>query len=161
LVHRPRLILLDEPTAGVDPQSREHIFEIIRQLRDTGSAILYTTHYMEEAEKLCDRLGIMDQGKIVALGTLNNLMTAANCGETIEISGLGPEVDLTGIRSRTGVLRVENSNGLLRLNVKNAARFLEPLQHIIRRSRRPVHLKILPPSLEQLFLQLTGKELRD
>jgi ABC-2 type transport system ATP-binding protein len=161
LVHEPRLILLDEPTAGVDPQSREHIFEIIRGLRDAGRAILYSTHYMEEAEKLCDRLGIMDQGNIVAIGTLNNLMASANCAETIEITGLGPETDLTGIRSRAGVLSVERSSGLLRLHVRNAARLLEPLQQIISRSRKPVHLKILPPSLEQLFLQLTGKELRD
>jgi ABC-2 type transport system ATP-binding protein len=161
LVHEPRLILLDEPTAGVDPQSREHIFEIIRRLRHTGSAILYTTHYMEEAEKLCDRLAIMDQGNIVAIGTLSNLMAAANCAETIEISGIGPEADLTGLRSRAGVLRVERSDGLLRLYVKNAARLIEPLQHIIGRSMKPVHLKISPPSLESLFLQLTGKELRD
>jgi ABC-2 type transport system ATP-binding protein len=161
LVHKPRLILLDEPTAGVDPQSREHIFEIIRDLRDTGRSILYSTHQMEEAEKLCDRLAIMDQGNIVAIGTLNNLMASANCAETIEITGLGPEADLTGIRSKPGVLRVERSKGLLRLHVKNAAKLLEPLQQIIGRSKKPVHLKILPPSLEQLFLQLTGKELRD
>ena len=161
LVHEPRLILLDEPTAGVDPQSREHIFEIIRGLRDSGRAILYSTHYMEEAEKLCDRLAIMDQGNIITIGTLNNLMAAANCAETIEIGGLGPEADLTGIRSTPEVLRVERSNGLLRLHVKNAARLLGPLQQIIGRSGKPVHLKISPPSLEQLFLQLTGKELRD
>ena len=161
LVHEPSLVLLDEPTAGVDPQSREHIFEIIRGLRDAGRAILYSTHYMEEAEKLCDRLAIMDQGNIVAIGTLNNLMAATNCAETIEISGLGPEADLTSIRSRAGVLRVERANGMLRLYVRNAARLLETLHQIISRSRKPVHLKILPPSLEQLFLQLTGKELRD
>ena len=111
LVHEPRLILLDEPTAGVDPQSREHIFEIIRGLRDRGRAILYSTHYMEEAEKLCDRLAIMDQGNIITIGTLNNLMAAANCAETIEIGGLGgswispaydPHPKFSASRGRTG-----------------------------------------------------------
>ena len=75
LVHRPKLILLDEPTAGVDPQSREQILKIIGGLRDDGNAILYTTHYMEEAERLCDRLGILSEGKLVAVGTLDELLS--------------------------------------------------------------------------------------
>jgi ABC-2 type transport system ATP-binding protein len=161
LVHAPKLILLDEPTAGVDPQSREHIFEIIRHLRNEGRAILYSTHYMEEAEKLCDRLGIMDQGKIVAIGTLTDLIAASDCSETIEITGLAPEADLGVLRFSGGIIRVEKSNGLVRLHVKNAAQLLEPLRQIIVRSKKPVHLKILPASLDQLFLQLTGRELRD
>jgi ABC-2 type transport system ATP-binding protein len=161
LVHEPRLLLLDEPTAGVDPQSRQHIFDIIRRLRDRGAAILYTTHYMEEAEKLCDRLGIIDQGRIIAIGTLKNLIGAANCPETIEISGLGAEADLGAMRSRVGVVRVENSNGLIRIQVRNAAKLLDPLQQLIGRSKKAVRLKIMPPSLEQLFLQLTGRELRE
>ena len=74
LVHRPRLLLLDEPTVGVDPHSREHIFQIVETLRDDGTTILYTTHYMEEAERLCDRLGIMDEGKIIAIGSLEQLL---------------------------------------------------------------------------------------
>ena len=74
LVHEPRLILLDEPTAGVDPQSRSHILELVGRLRAAGAAILYTTHYMEEAQGLCDRLGIIDQGKMVAMGTLDALL---------------------------------------------------------------------------------------
>jgi ABC-2 type transport system ATP-binding protein len=73
LVHRPQVILLDEPTVGVDPQSRENIFGLVRSIKDAGAAVLYTTHYMEEAERLCDRIGIMDAGEIIASGTLDAL----------------------------------------------------------------------------------------
>lgn len=75
LIHQPSFLMMDEPTVGVDPQSREHIFAIIEQLRDQGTTILYTTHYMEEAERLCNRIAIMDEGQIIALGTLEKLLT--------------------------------------------------------------------------------------
>jgi ABC-2 type transport system ATP-binding protein len=161
LVHSPRVLLLDEPTSGVDPQSRENIFEIVRGLREAGAAILYTTHYMEEAEGLCDRLGIMNQGKLVAMGTLDALLTKMECGEIIEVRGLPPETDLTAVEVAGLVCRVDRTNGVVRLFVKNATHLLEPLQKIISRSRQAVHLKITPISLEHLFLQLTGSELRD
>ena len=161
LVHRPNLILLDEPTAGVDPHSRQRILEIIRQLREAGNAILYTTHNMEEAEVICDRLGIMDHGRLIAMGTLNTLMADANCAETIEIRGLTPETNLDAVRCRSGFFGVENEGGILRLSVENAVAFLEPIQQIISHSKRPVHLRIVPPTLENLFLRLTGKGLHD
>jgi ABC-2 type transport system ATP-binding protein len=161
LVHDPRLILLDEPTAGVDPQSRSHILELVSRLSAAGAAILYTTHYMEEAQGLCDRLGIMDQGRMVAMGTLEELLAHSNCAEVIELSGVAPGLNLDALRSRPGMLRLESSEGVIRMQVRNAAAFLEPLQQITSRSRRPVHIKISPPSLERLFLELTGKELRD
>jgi ABC-2 type transport system ATP-binding protein len=161
LVHSPRVLLLDEPTAGVDPQSREHIFEIVRRLREAGTAILYTTHYMEEAEGLCDRLGIMSQGKLVAMGTLDALLANLECAEIIEVRGLPPGTDLAAVQSAGGVCRVERTDGVTRLFVRSATRLLEPLQKIISRSRQPVHLKITPISLEHLFLGLTGTELHD
>jgi ABC-2 type transport system ATP-binding protein len=161
LVHTPRVLLLDEPTAGVDPQSREHIFEIVRRLREAGTAILYTTHNMEEAEGLCDRLGIMNQGKLVAMGTLDALLANLECAEIIELRGLPPGTDLAPVQAAGGVCRVERVDGVMRLFVRSAAHLLEPLQKIISRSRQPVHLKIAPISLEQLFLRLTGTELRD
>src|SRR6516165_4538661 len=88
LVHRPKLILLDEPTAGVDPQSREEILKMVRRLRDAGNAILYTTHYMEEAEGLCDRLCFLNQGKVVAVGTFDALLRHLDFSEVIELKGL-------------------------------------------------------------------------
>ncbi len=161
LVHSPRILLLDEPTAGVDLQSREYIFEIIRHLREAGTAILYTTHYMEEAEGLCDRLGIMNQGKLVAMGTLDALLANLECRETIELRGLPLGTDFAALEAAGGVSRVERTDGIVRLFVRSATHLLEPLQKIISRSRQPVHLKIAPISLEHLFLRLTTTELRD
>lgn len=161
LVHQPRLLLLDEPTVGVDPHSREKIFSIVRQLRDEGRAILYTTHYMEEAERLCDRLGIMDEGKIIALGSLTELLHEAGCSEVVEIRGLPSVVDVNALHSVPGVCRVEAHPGGVRLFVNRAVRVLAPLSQFLSRYGDGVTVEIAPLSLENLFLQLTGKELRD
>ena len=161
LVHRPKLILLDEPTAGVDPQSREQILKIIGNLRDDGNAILYTTHYMEEAERLCDRLGILSEGKLVAEGTLDGLLSGLEFAEIIEVRGLPAGVDLGGMQALGGVSRIERRDGVVRLYVKRATDYLWPLQKILSRSDQNVRLKIAPLSLENLFLHLTGMELRD
>jgi ABC-2 type transport system ATP-binding protein len=163
IVHRPKLILLDEPTAGVDPQSREQILNIIGGLRDNGSAILYTTHYMEEAERLCDRVGILNEGRLVAVGTLDALLSQQDYAEVIEVSGLRAGIDLAAMRAWGGVSRIERDrgDGMVRLYVKRAADFLLPLQKIVNRSNQNVRLKISPLSLEDLFLQMTGKELSE
>jgi ABC-2 type transport system ATP-binding protein len=158
LVHRPKLILLDEPTAGVDPQSRDQILNIVRHLRDSGNAILYTTHYMEEAEGLCDRLGILSEGKLIAVGTLDALLGRQEFAEIIEMTGLRARIDLVEIGSLKGVCRVERVDGSLRLFVKCATDLLGPLQKLVRRSDQ-VRLKITPLSLESLFLHLTSREL--
>src|SRR6266481_1042799 len=159
IVHRPKLILLDEPTAGVDPESREQILSIIGGLRDNGSAILYTTHYMEEAERLCDRVGILSEGRLVAVGTLDALLSQQDYAEIIEVRGLPAGIDLAAMRALGGVSLVERRDGLVRLHVKRAADFLLPLQKIISRSNQNVRLKISPLSLEDLFLHLTAKTL--
>jgi ABC-2 type transport system ATP-binding protein len=158
LVHRPSLILLDEPTAGVDPQSCEEILNIVRQLRDDGNAILYTTHYMEEAEGLCDRLAILDEGKLVAVGTLDELQANLEFSEVIEIRGLPCAIDLAALGAVKGVVRVERSDSVVRLFVKGAAALLGPLHKILGRARESVRLKISPLSLEALFLHLTDSE---
>jgi ABC-2 type transport system ATP-binding protein len=161
LVHRPKLILLDEPTAGVDPQSREQILKIIGDLRDDGNAILYTTHYMEEAERLCDRLGILSEGKLVAVGTLESLLSGLEFAEIIEVRGLPAGVDLGGMKALGGVSRIERGDGVVRLYVKRATDYLWPLQKILNRADQNARIKIAPLSLENLFLHLTGMELRD
>jgi ABC-2 type transport system ATP-binding protein len=161
LVHRPKLILLDEPTAGVDPQSREQILKIIGGLRDEGNAILYTTHYMEEAERLCDRLGILSEGKLVAVGTLESLLSGLEFAEIIEVRGLPAGVDLGGMKALGGVSRIERRDGVVRLYVKRATDYLWPLQKILNRADQNARIKIAPLSLENLFLHLTGMELRD
>jgi ABC-2 type transport system ATP-binding protein len=155
LVHRPKLILLDEPTAGVDPQSREEILNLVRRLRRDGNAVLYTTHYMEEAEGLCDRLCIINRGKLVAVGTFDELLSRLDFSEVIELKGLSARVDLAPIRALEGVSHIERGSGLVRLFVKRATDLLEPLQKIIGREKS-VRIRIAPISLESLFLHLTG-----
>ena len=156
LIHRPKLILLDEPTAGVDPQSREEILTIVRRLRHDGNAILYTTHYMEEAEGLCDRLAILNRGKLVALGTMDTLLAGLDFSEVIELSGPDSRVD-AAIRAMGGGCRVERHDGLVRFFVKRATDYLGPLQKLVSRDRS-IRLKITPVSLEDIFMQLTGSE---
>jgi ABC-2 type transport system ATP-binding protein len=157
LVHRPKLILLDEPTAGVDPQSREEILNLVRGLRDDGNAILYTTHYMDEAELLCDRLGILNQGKLVAIGTFDALLRNLDYSEVIELKGLSARADLRPLRALSGICRIERGDGMVRLFVKRAADFLEPLQKIIGRDKF-ARIRIAPVSLDNLFLYLTSRE---
>jgi linearmycin/streptolysin S transport system ATP-binding protein len=159
LVHRPKLILLDEPTAGVDPQSREEILNLVRGLRDDGNAILYTTHHMDEAEVLCDRLGILNQGKLVAIGTFDTLLRNLDFSEVIELKGLSARADLRPLRALGGVCRIDRGDGMVRLFVKRAADFLEPLQKIIGRDKY-TRIRIAPVSLDNLFLHLTSREVR-
>ncbi|MBV8359737.1 MAG: ABC transporter ATP-binding protein [Deltaproteobacteria bacterium] len=160
LVHRPKLILLDEPTAGVDPQSREEVLNLVRRLRDDGNAILYSTHHLDEAEKLCDRICILHEGKIRATGTLDGLLRTLKFSEIIELKGLSARTDLSPIRAFSGACRVEHGDGQMRLFVKRAADFLEPLQKIISRDKS-ARLRISPISLENLFLYFTGREVRE
>ena len=160
LVHHPGLLFLDEPTVGVDPHSREHIFEIIRSLKQSGTAILYTTHYMEEAESLCDRLAIMDEGKIIATGTLDELLTSLGCSETIQLRG-ATEPEVTARFGTHPDVREINAKGdTCRLLVSRAANLLGPLQELTH-SDDKIAIQITPMSLGDLFLHLTGKELRD
>jgi ABC-2 type transport system ATP-binding protein len=136
LVHDPELILLDEPTVGVDPQSRNLIFENVRHLRDLGKTIVYTTHYMEEAERLCDRVGIIDHGTLLAIGTVAELL-AAHGGRPVLVAEAGGEE-----------IRVEADDPLVELNRLAAG--------------RPVSaFRVERATLEQVFLHLTGRQLRD
>ena len=160
LVHHPRLLFLDEPSVGVDPHSRERIFDIVRTLKESGTAILYTTHYMEEAELLCDRLGIMDEGQIVAIGTLDDLLTTMGCTESITIRGV-PAIE---IRARLGfhpsITDIEEHGEETRVYAKSSTSVLGHLQQIVER-HPTANLQIAPMSLGDVFLHLTGKELRD
>ncbi len=136
LVHDPPLLLLDEPTVGVDPQSRNAIFEKIAELKGRGCTIVYTTHYMEEAQRLCDRVGIMDQGKLLALDTVGTLI-AAHGGKSMVIA-----------EQTAGQTRVATDNPLAELERLQAEGDLLSF-HVER------------PNLEAVFLNLTGRRLRD
>jgi ABC-2 type transport system ATP-binding protein len=164
LVHRPKLILLDEPTAGVDPQSREQILKIMSGLRDNGTAILYTTHYMEEAAKLCRRVGIIDNGRLIAEGTPADLITAHGGLDRVRLTCDGPGVDELAdeCRQLAGVGEVRRWDGGLELSTDHGAAVLPELVALA--SRHAVQLmgvEVLAPDLEGVFLALTGKELRD
>jgi len=157
LVHEPKLILLDEPTSGVDPESREEILALVRNLRDDGRTILYTTHYMEEAQGLCDELAILEKGQFVASGTFEDLLSKVEFSEIIELKGLPPWADLSAISGLRGVGHFEHDNDLVRLYVNGAVDYLGPLQKLVG-GHSSVRLKITPISLENLFLHLTGRK---
>lgn len=144
LIHDPPLLLLDEPTAGVDPQSRNNILDLVRHLASEGRTIVYTTHYMEEASKLCDRIGIVDKGKLLALGSPNELI-AAHGGNSVVVSRRAAEVEQ----------RIETTDP-----VREISRLLSDTADAS--DNAPVQeLRVERPDLEAVFLKLTGRSLRD
>lgn len=165
LLHQPRFLLLDEPTVGVDPQSREHIFDTIFKIRDAGTTILYTSHYMEEVELLCDYIAIMDKGKLVAGGTLKQLLSMLGEGGVIEIEVVPPGCPgglVENMKMQNGVTAVRHEDSQLTISSKNSAHSLPPLLKVLEDSGCDIErLEIYTPNLEKLFIRLTGKELRE
>ncbi len=162
LLHRPEILFLDEPTVGVDPQSRNYIFENVQRLNREGLTILYTTHYMEEAERLCHRVAIMDQGRIVALDTPQALIESLGGG--ILHLGLANGVDdvATQARGLNGIKNIRRIDGKLEIETAHAqAALIAVLEIANRLDARITSLDILEPNLETVFLRLTGKKLRD
>jgi len=163
LLHHPEVLFLDEPTVGVDPQSRNAIFEHVEQLRDEGMTILYTTHYMEEAERLCDRVAIIDEGRIVALDTPRKLI--ADLGEGFIhlgiANGMGDGI-LGRIRALPEVKNVVRFDGKVRVEAARAQATLIRLLELFNSTDTDVTaLEVLEPNLETVFLHLTGKRLRE
>jgi linearmycin/streptolysin S transport system ATP-binding protein len=156
------LLLLDEPTVGVDPQSRDRIFDAIRELARNGKTILYTTHYMEEAERLCDRITIMDEGRILAVGTLGELLRIVGMGEVIELSGVRCDLGDGQLASIPGMTKVERGERSTRIFVQSAARALPALAAIVGGVGPELcGVQIYAVDLERVFMHLTGKQLRD
>jgi len=161
LVHEPGILLLDEPTVGVDPQSREHLFELVREEKAKGTCVLYTTHYMEEAEKLCDELAIIDHGKIIASGTLIELRAEFGGNDIIQLSGSFDPVKVEqAITELNGeVLSLESD--ILMMAIRDGARNLPAILQGISATGADIHdTRLSEPNLESLFLKLTGKDLR-
>ncbi len=136
VIHRPSLLLLDEPTVGVDPQSRNSIFDKVLQLKDEGCTVVYTTHYMEEAQKLCDRVGIIDRGHLLALDTVDKLIAQHGGKSLVRAERAEGETQLETDQPLVELERLLQEGGLLRLSVER-------------------------PNLESVFLNLTGRTLRD
>lgn len=163
IAHKPKLIFLDEPTVAVDPQSRNNILDGIKKLRDMGATIVYTTHYMEEVEILCDRVIILDKGKILAEGTCDELKSLAKIEEkvTVEISNL-TEKNLAEIKELKNIHEVSYINNNLIVVYKKGKNNLSILIEYFN-NRKIKYNKIFSerPTLNDVFLELTGKEFRD
>ncbi len=163
IAHKPELIFLDEPTVAVDPQSRNNILDGIKKLRDNGATIVYTTHYMEEVEIICDRVIILDKGKVLATGTTDELKELASIEEkvTVEINNL-EEKYIEQIRKLEDVHEVKyNGNILLVTYKKGKNNLLELMDYLKRENIKYNKIYSERPTLNDVFLELTGKELRD
>lgn len=163
LLHRPKLLILDEPTVGVDPQSRNAILESVERLSREGVAVLYTTHYMEEAERLCDRVGIIDEGVLVAEGTWRELVQSIGGEDVVRIEASGDlEAAAAAARDLDGVKAARVQNGALQVITTGASRLLPRLVQVVdAQGVELTHVEVKEPDLESVFLHLTGKALRD
>jgi ABC-2 type transport system ATP-binding protein len=161
LIHQPRLILLDEPTTGVDPQSRNHIFEEVRRLNNIGVTIIYTSHYMEEVEALCTRIGIIDHGRLIACDTLPNLLHLLDGMIRIRVAREMPSFR-ERITQWPGVRIAPRDGHGLELTSPDIKPVLLQLMALLTELRVDLtSLEIHEPNLERVFLHLTGRALRD
>lgn len=164
IVHKPKVLLLDEPTVGVDPQSRQRLFEMVEAERDGGACVLYTTHYMEEAERLCDSLAIIDHGKIIAQGSVSELQAKLGAKDVLQLNGEFPE-GLGGTLAAKGISDLDvisEDEGVLTLTMSAASQHLPAIFESITAAGGTVkETSLRSPNLETLFLLLTGKELRE
>ena len=163
LLHQPTLLILDEPTVGVDPQSRNQILESVEQLSVAGMAVLYTTHYMEEAERLCDRIGIIDAGRLQAEGTRDELILLTEGADLIRLEGGGDTAAAaTALRALAAVRQVDADRHTLRLTVTDAPTAIALIVTTATAAGMSLaDVQITRPDLESVFLHLTGKALRD
>ena len=159
IIHRPRIVLMDEPTVGVDPQSRNRIFEMIEALRGEGAAIIYTTHYMEEAERLCDRVAIIDHGRIIALGSNEELIHGAFASRSQVMARFdGPPADVSSwVERHTGRL----VDGSAEFTIDHSTQIAGLLDDAAKAGLELLDVTLRRPNLESVFLHLTGRELRD
>jgi ABC-2 type transport system ATP-binding protein len=164
LMHGPEVLFLDEPTVGIDAQARSRILDLIRRLNEDGLTVLYTTHYLEEAEQLCDRIAVIDQGRLVALGDKDALIRQIGDEDTISFRLPEDRVDdLRAAAARWNLLgEVEHRRGVAYLRVRDAAGTLPELQSWLAGRGLPLEqLEVQRPNLETLYLNLTGRALRE
>jgi ABC-2 type transport system ATP-binding protein len=159
LIHKPKVVLMDEPTVGVDPQSRNHIFEMIEGLRGEGMSLIYTTHYMEEAERLCDRVAIVDHGKIIALGT-NAELVHNSFGSQSRVLARFAAAD-----ERVAAWVAEHGgrlvDGTAQFTIERPTEIAGLLESSAKAGFELLDVSLSKPNLESVFLQMTGRELRD
>ncbi len=164
MLHEPSLLILDEPTVGIDPQSRNAILEAVATLGDEGMSVLYTTHYMEEAERLCDRVSIMDHGAVLATGTRRELVATVGEHDTVTITVLGNAAEVAAsLTDAPGVTKASNSaeNRIDIVVDAASARLPDLLQRVAAADVTVQEVEVREPSLDTVFLHITGTALRD
>ncbi len=162
LLHRPQLLLMDEPTVGIDPQSRNLIFDVLEKLHGDGMTIIYTTHYMEEAERLCNKIGIIDHGKIIGEGTLDELRAASSTEDVIRIQAKSlndGQIEVVKNHWKDAVKIQENSIAISEKD--KGVSLMEQLSFLNNQEIEINKVEIIPVNLETIFLNLTGRTLRD
>lgn len=163
VVHKPKLLLMDEPTVGVDPQSRNNILESIQKLNKQGTTVIYTSHYMEEIEAICDRVVIMDFGKKIAEGTVEELVESCLTERTV-CFGFKKNADWVGkiLEKVEGVIRVKDRGNEVQVTIKEGEENLgRVLSALTQNQIKPLYITSEQANLESVFLKLTGKKLRD
>jgi ABC-2 type transport system ATP-binding protein len=163
LLHNPRILVLDEPTVGVDPQNRNHIFELIERLNNEGMTMIYTTHYMEEAERFCDKIAIIDVGRIIAQGTLKELREISDVKDmlTIKLADVNNET-ITRITTENPSFRFDSSSGALKVECGNIGNDIQIIINHVQNAGGVIErIYTQGTNLESIYLKLTGKELRD
>jgi ABC-2 type transport system ATP-binding protein len=163
VLHRPRVLLMDEPTVGIDPQSRNHILGLVEELNRDGMTVLYTSHYMEEVERLCGRIAIIDHGKLIAMGTLNELRELVGGMDVVDVAvaEVG-DTALEQVRAIVGVERADRSEAGLQVLTESSGSILGALIGVLESDGAHVtSVTVTEPDLESVFLHLTGKSLRD
>ncbi|HEY1184424.1 MAG TPA: ABC transporter ATP-binding protein [Bryobacteraceae bacterium] len=164
LVGDPDFLFLDEPTTGLDPQARRQLWDLIEEFKASGRTILLTTHYMDEAERLCDRIAIMDHGKVIALGTPRELIASIGVEHVVEFSAgsAAKPLDISALRQIEGVRQVRSENGSVQMQVTELHRAVPALLDELSRQDVPLtELRTHSASLEDVFVTLTGRHLRD
>ncbi|MGH4123042.1 MAG: ABC transporter ATP-binding protein [Clostridium sp.] len=161
--HRPKLIIMDEPTVGIDPQSRNHILQSVKKLNSLGCTIIYTTHYMEEVEAICGNIAIMDHGKVIAQGTVEELKSIVTDVNYVEITVEDVEVlNIEELKAIAGVVKIEVQDEKIKIESKKDVTNLDKI--IIYFTSNNISIKNIEsknPDLESVFLTLTGRKLRD
>jgi ABC-2 type transport system ATP-binding protein len=162
MIHRPKLLLLDEPTVGIDPQARRHMLDLVRAFSGQGTTILYTTHYLDEAELLCDRLAIIDHGRILAVGTQEEIKRIVGENRLLRVTGAFSRASaerMTKKIKQLSIVSISENDALYSLPIHlGTGKFLEAL---VSGGFRIDNLGIKEPSLDSAFIKLTGRELRD
>lgn len=164
LMHEPELLIMDEPTVGIDPQSRNHILETVKSLNEQGMTVIYTSHYMEEVEYLCERIAIVDHGRMIALGTKTELCNRLADGFIVKLQmNRYQEELLQALKEKAVVerLSVDESTNTLTIALQSGESMSEIVSQVIARNVKILKLEVQEPNLEALFLQLTGRSLRD